>query len=274
MNDQLTPAQPPIAVRIADDIRLRIERQELEPGDPVPTLRHLAETWSCSIGSARSAVDLLKQQGLVSTKRGRAPFVRLQLRRIVRDSARHQVEKDLVVAPEQVRAATGAAETDMDTELNKFDFQAIYETITVDTELTHLFATGHESEFLRRTYELKDQRTGLRHAWSVSHVPLPLIADHPSLLDSSNEPWPGGTQHQLHMVGIEITHVDDLVWAQMPSTVDTQHWGLTAGVPLLLVRRISYDTSDRVVEVSDATYPADRTELRFRTPLTPFPDAS
>ena len=40
------------------------------------------------------------------------------------------------------------------------------------------------------------------------------------------------------------------------------------GVPLLWVRRISLDTTARVVEISDAQYPADRTKLTFHTPLT------
>ena len=35
-------------------------------------------------------------------------------------------------------------------------------------------------------------------------------------------------------------------------------------------RRISIDTDDRIVEVSDADYPADRTELQFVTPLKPW----
>ena len=58
----------------------------------------------------------------------------------------------------------------------------------------------------------------------------------------------------------------------MPTTVDAQRWDLEPGVPLLLVRRISIDTTGRAVEVSDAQYPADRTLLRFTTPLRPWSD--
>jgi hypothetical protein len=35
-------------------------------------------------------------------------------------------------------------------------------------------------------------------------------------------------------------------------------------------RRISFDTDNRTIEISDAEYPADRTELRFITPLKPW----
>jgi guanine deaminase len=43
------------------------------------------------------------------------------------------------------------------------------------------------------------------------------------------------------------------------------------GVPLLLCRRISSNAHHRIIEVSDAEYPADRTELRFITPLKTWP---
>ena len=42
------------------------------------------------------------------------------------------------------------------------------------------------------------------------------------------------------------------------------------GVPLLFCRRISIDEDNRTVEISDAHYPADRTEFRFVTPLEPW----
>jgi GntR family transcriptional regulator len=63
----------------------------------------------------------------------------------------------------------------------------------------------------------------------------------------------------------------DEVTARMPTTVEVNMWGLPAGVPLITCRRISVDGEGRVVEVSDADYPADRTELHFVTPLKPWP---
>lgn len=91
------------------------------------------------------------------------------------------------------------------------------------------------------------------------------------LLDETNEPWPGGTQHQLSTVGIEVMCMLDLVTARMPTTVEGQLWGLGDGIPLLFCRRLSLDADNRVVEISDATYPADRTELQFVTPLKAWP---
>ncbi len=92
------------------------------------------------------------------------------------------------------------------------------------------------------------------YAYSVSYVPLALIESNPKLLDGDEEPWPGGAMHQFATLGIEIADVIDEVTGVTPSPVDAQRWGLEDGVPMLWVRRISVDTTGRVVEVSDACY--------------------
>lgn len=120
---------------------------------------------------------------------------------------------------------------------------------------------------LRRVYQTTDPASGRWLSWSVSYVPHELVRAHPELLDQGREPWPGGTQHQLYVAGIELAQIVDEVSAAMPTTVDAQRWDIDKGVPMLHIRRTSIDTTGRVVEISDADYPADRTELQFTTPL-------
>jgi hypothetical protein len=55
----------------------------------------------------------------------------------------------------------------------------------------------------------------------------------------------------------------------MDRTLEAQLWDLPDGVPLVFCRRISIDADGRTIEISDADYPADRTELQFVTPLKP-----
>ncbi|WP_027652510.1 GntR family transcriptional regulator, partial [Salinispora mooreana] len=61
----------PMQVRVADDIRLKIETGTLGPSDQLPTLDELAADHLVSLAVARKAVDLLKQQGLVITIQGK-----------------------------------------------------------------------------------------------------------------------------------------------------------------------------------------------------------
>jgi len=267
MEPEPTTVSPPIQLRIADDIRMKIERGDLQPGDPLPTLQELTAEWRCSVTSARNAIALLKQQGLISGGRGKAPVVRRPPRRVVRDSARHQAEKDFARQPESVRRHHGEAEDDLGDPIHALKFRSDYTVIDAGSELAAVFACEPGEQLLRKEYETSDP-SGIRLAHSVAYVPVRLIETKPELLSADCEPWPGGGQHQFLTVGIEIARMVDEVRAFMPTTVDMQKWALDDGVPMLFVRRISIDTQDRVVEVSDAQYPADRTELRFTTPLT------
>jgi GntR family transcriptional regulator len=262
-----TPVEAPIQLRIADDIRMRIERGELQPGDSLPTLAQLCDRWDCSMNSARGAVNLLKAQGLITAGRGRAPIVRIPPVRVIRSSERHQIEKDLAVRPPEERAAVGEAETNLAMSITEQHFTAAYDLVPAEGELAALLRVDPGTMLLRRRFESADRHAGMLLSASVSHIPKSLVERNPALLDERNEPWPGGTQHQLATVGIEITCMIDRVSARMPTTVEARQWGLPDGVPLLFCRRLAIDQHDRTVEISDAHYSADRTELRFSTPL-------
>ena len=271
MDPRPTTVDPPIQLRIADDIRMRIERGELPPGASLPTLAELSQKWSCSTAAARGAINLLKAQGLITAGRGKAPIVRIPPARVVRSSERHQAEKDLAIRPERERASFGEAETNLKMSIDQQEFSARYDTISAGEELAEILEVPADEPLLRRRFDAVDRSTGRLLSSSVSYIPRRLVEANPALLDEHNEPWPGGTQHQLLTVGIEIVCMVDVVTARMPTTVESQMWGLPDGVPLVFCRRIAIDTSNKPIEISDANYPADRTELRFVTPLKPWP---
>jgi len=70
-------------LRIADGIRAKIESGELRPGDRLPGIPELAETYGVSLVTVRLAISKLKAQGLVLSHQGKGNFVRerLQVRR-------------------------------------------------------------------------------------------------------------------------------------------------------------------------------------------------
>lgn len=263
----MTEVSAPVHLRIADDIRIKIETGEYQPGDKLPTLHDLADRWECSVTSARGALALLRSQGLVSGGRGQPLKVRTPPRMVIRDSARHQAEKDLALAAEDERGQHGEAEDDLGEALNGLHFRPEFRRVPASAELADLFGIEPGTELLRKQYETRDRTGSVRKAYSVSYVPVHLIEGNPRLFDPGEEPWKGGAQHGFRTVGIEIGTMVDEVSAAMPTTVDIQRWDLEDGVPLMTVRRISIDTDERVVEVSDAQYPADRTRLRFTTAL-------
>lgn len=61
--------------KIAADLRQRIQAGQFEPGDPLPSVRDLAQTWGCTPGTASRAYKLLAEQRMVIAERGRGTHV-------------------------------------------------------------------------------------------------------------------------------------------------------------------------------------------------------
>jgi DNA-binding GntR family transcriptional regulator len=61
--------------QVAAVLRGRIERGELVPNRPIPSILQLQQEFGVARGTALRAVDLLRTEGLVRTVLGRGTFV-------------------------------------------------------------------------------------------------------------------------------------------------------------------------------------------------------
>src|SRR5690242_3892764 len=75
--DQRQERTPP-SKTIAEAIRSQIESGELAPGAQLPSERDLASTYGTARNTAREAVRILSDAGLVITDQGKGSFVRPQ----------------------------------------------------------------------------------------------------------------------------------------------------------------------------------------------------
>lgn len=271
MEAEPTPGVPAVHDQIADSIRQQIAAGDLKPDDAIPTIEELRARWRCSSGTVRTALAVLRAEGLITQGRGKPATVRRPPRRITLPQAFGQKQKDAVLLPPGDRSAAGAIELTAGIPIAETIASYRYSTVPAGTDLAELFTVPDGTSLLRREYEMTDPETGVRLSYSVSCIPKALIESNPELLDETNEPWPGGHQHQLYTVGIELGSIVRTVIAVEPTPAARHKWGMDSGVPLLVVRSRSIDITGRVVEVSDATYPADRTELMFTEQLEPWP---
>lgn len=255
--------------------RERIASRELGPGDKLPTEANMVETFGLSRYAVRRSLATLAAEGLIiripGNGPGRGTIVRESPKKVVRSSTRHQLEKSLVLSPQAIRSSLGQTEINQDIPVGKTKFHAEYRTIKANEDLAERLLVEEPDYVLQRTFTTSEKSSGHLLAFSVSYLPLALVERNPELLDAGKEPWPGGTQHQLHTVGIEVATVIDEVDARLMSDAERHDWGIQTGAPpLLYVVRCTLIGSDgRVVETSDAHYPVDRTYLRFTTPLDP-----
>ncbi|MET7772502.1 GntR family transcriptional regulator [Nocardia sp. NPDC005366] len=107
----------PKYLQISGYIRDLIHRGELAPGAEVPSERELAASWKVARPTAAKALNTLRQQGLVESRRGsgtyvtdtRAPARMRESRRYGARYAEHEsvtiVSAEIVAGPEEVTAA-------------------------------------------------------------------------------------------------------------------------------------------------------------------------
>jgi DNA-binding GntR family transcriptional regulator len=65
----------PVYVQVADILRTRIESGQLLPDRPVPSETQLQQEFGVARGTARKAIAVLRDQGLVITVMGRGSYV-------------------------------------------------------------------------------------------------------------------------------------------------------------------------------------------------------
>lgn len=66
-------------LQVAGGLRAAIAGGQYAPGAQLPTYQELAETWDVALNTAKSAVALLRDEGLVVVRHGKGSFVRTQL---------------------------------------------------------------------------------------------------------------------------------------------------------------------------------------------------
>jgi GntR family transcriptional regulator len=68
-------SRQPIYIQIVEQVRQRVARGELQPGDQLPTVRQLAADLRVNFNTVARAYRLLDEAGLISTQHGRGTYV-------------------------------------------------------------------------------------------------------------------------------------------------------------------------------------------------------
>ncbi|MEU3143887.1 GntR family transcriptional regulator [Streptomyces sp. NPDC006999] len=253
--------------RIADDLRQRIRAGEYRSGERLPAETKLVDEYRKSLPTVRQALGVLQAEGLIEKQHGRGNVVREPRRLVARTNERHQWEKDRALQSLNERQQTGATERDTGLTISDLVFEAEYSETEADEDLAQAFGVPVGTRLLERVFRTRYREEEAPFNVSRSRLLYDMAAANPALLDAGNEPWPGGTQNQLHTIGVEVDRVIERVTARPPTFEESEELGLTAGVAVMMLRKRCVDTDGRVVEVADVTLPGDRTELEFTTPL-------
>jgi GntR family transcriptional regulator len=246
----------PLQVRIADDIRAKIETGEYAPGQQIPILGAIAAEYSCSGAPVRAAIEALKQQGLLITRQGKGTFVRERAR-----ARRHGMERysratwsggtailiaeaaqQGLEAGQAVRFVGAAPAPD-----------AVAERLGVEPDT--------EVHVRRRTTKIGDRPNQL----ADSYYPLDLAEAVPALKDKHT--GPGGGFARIEEAGYRLARIREEIALRMPTGPESSVLELPEGTPVAELIRTAYDTQGRPLEVMIAVIAGDMVTFNYDFPV-------
>lgn len=230
---------------IADELRQRIDSGELPPGSRVPGENDLMSQHNVERPTARQALEVLKNEGLIIAKRGSGTFVR-EFRPIKR------------VSPDRLKA-TGQSIWNAD-----LGMRPRTENVTVDVEFPPpLIAgalnlkAGDRAVVRRRRYVVDDKPVQL----ATSYYPEALVAG--SAITEVNT-GQGGAYARLKDLGAEPTRFREELRIRMPRDTEREALDLAQGTPVILIARTAYTTDDQPVEVNEMVLDSAAYVLEYR----------
>lgn len=237
--------------QLADQLRADITNGAYGPGAAIPSEAALMQRFGVARNTARLAVVMLREEGLVVTHHGRGTFVResLPVRRLVSD---------------RYRAALDAVDGGTPPEWAEYRTEATHQEVPATAHVAELLGVDAGTPVLERRILFLDG--SLPQQLSMSYVPLDLVAG-TAVADPQREPWAGGTIAALAGIGVRVTSVREVVRARMPQPDETRALAVAVGTPMLTITRTMF-AGDRAVEAAvDIVVPGDRGELEYRIDL-------
>ena len=241
----------PLQVRVADDIRAKIEVNDYAPGQQLPTLDELAARYRCSLAAVRKAIDLLKQQGLVITVQGRGTFVRERPH-----ARRHGIERY-----SRSRWANGksilVAEVEPQGRKAEQIIRELAEVPAPEPVAERLGIDAGTPVWVRRRTTLIDVRP---NQLADSYYELDLVR---GTAITQEDTGPGGGFARLEEQGIRLGRIREELSVRMPTGPETVALELPPGTAVIDLARTTCDTDGRPVEVMLAVIAGDMATFAY-----------
>jgi GntR family transcriptional regulator len=93
----------PIYEQITRQIKAQIIGGDLREGDPLPSIRKLAQDLQISVITTKRAYEELEKEGFIDTVEGKGSFVAMQNKELLREKKMKLVEEKLAGAVEEAK---------------------------------------------------------------------------------------------------------------------------------------------------------------------------
>ncbi|RZU50715.1 GntR family transcriptional regulator [Krasilnikovia cinnamomea] len=250
----LDPADPrPIHQQIAARVREAIESGVLQPGDRVPGENLLMTRYAVSRWTAREALALLANSGLITKVPKVGTFVRDQ-RRLQRKPRRYRRQRGTAEFATEARAAG----------LHP-DIEADSRVVEAAEDIAARLEIPAGTEVMRTEYRFLADGRPIQLA--TSFEPFDLTRDTPIERPEEGPLAGTGVITRMDSIGVEITRVAEEVSTRLPSPGETEALRVPSGVPVFCIHR-TFSTDQRPVEIADIVIPGDRYALTYEFRVT------
>ncbi|MBD0740456.1 GntR family transcriptional regulator [Streptomyces sp. CBMA29] len=250
-----SPPQP-ASRRIAQALRSAIERGELSAGDRLPSERALAEEYGAARNTAREAIRLLAEQGLVTAKHGRGVFVREPQRLFRFGSDRYSLRnRETGLTPFRLEASRQGKTA-------RIDVLSIRRAVPPPGIAERLKVSADEESVVHR-----------ENHYFADDEPVQIVSTYLRWAEAQGtaltqpKTGPHGIYGRLEELGHTMTRVRDEISARMPTPEEARLLELPPGVPVLEVLHTSLDQDSEPFEVSRYVHRADLTGLLYELPV-------
>ena len=93
----------PIYEQVNRQVKAQIISGELREGEPLPSIRRLAQDLQISVITTKRAYEELEKEGFIDTVEGKGSFVAMQNKELLREKKMKIVEEKLAAAVDEAR---------------------------------------------------------------------------------------------------------------------------------------------------------------------------
>jgi len=237
--------EPPLYLRVAEELRARIESGELPPGTRLPSVAEISAQYGGSNSIATGAYKVLVDDGLVVSRHGAGHYVRSQEtpELLVRQHRRRSEDSPF---------AEGAAKQGaVGTWRHESTTEKASESVAARLGIQPGAAVMHTSY----TYLADEQPVQLAESWEPLEVTGSSLVALPEV-----GPYAGvGVAARMRVLSIEVGDPVERVRARLATRAEAQSLGMTPPGPVLAIERTYYDqATGRAVETADIVMRGDR----------------
>lgn len=248
--------QPPY-IRVADDLRRRIQSGEWEVGTRLPSRAKLAEEYGVGTNVTQRAQERLITEGLLEGRAGSGTYVREPRQRARMVRSRHHESRDGSPFRADMKELGKHGSWDCHTEAR----------VPAPEDIAQRLAIQPEALCVRTDYEFlaDNQPAQLSTSWE----PMAITDGTPILLPEMGPMAGTGVVGRMRSIGVAIERAVELPHPARATPQQAGLLGITPGELVLRIERTYYDADGRPVETADIIVPDSRWEVAYEVPLPP-----